>query len=246
VASAIVVLWIGSLILLLLIDITQLMPLWVLPMIAGRMFIQTGLFIVAHDAIHGSVTPGDRRLNRWIGQLALTLYALLSYQKLSLNHCRHHQHSGQADDPDFHDGTHHHLFSWYLRFMGEYLNHRQRVVLFFGMSLIFFALHWGLHFSISNLILFWVLPIVLSSMQLFLFGTYLPHRSGSAAPSHHAISSDYSLIWSFLSCYHFGYHWEHHEYPSLPWYCLPSVRQPKPQKRCASKPLMSSVLAAPN
>jgi beta-carotene/zeaxanthin 4-ketolase len=246
VALVIVSSWISSLAFLSCLNINQLLPLWLLPIILGRMFIQTGLFIVAHDAIHGSVVPGDHRLNRWIGQLALTLYALLSYQKLSLNHRQHHQHPGQSGDPDFHDGTHYHIFSWYLKFMKEYLNHRQKVVLFFGMSLIFFTLYWGFHVSVSNLILFWLLPIILSSMQLFLFGTYLPHRSGSAEPSHHAISSNYPLIWSFLSCYHFGYHWEHHEYPLLPWYRLPSVRQPKPHRQRALKSIMGSVLATLN
>jgi beta-carotene ketolase (CrtW type) len=91
----------------------------------------------------------------------------------------------------------------------------------------FFVAHFGFHIPIANLILFWFLPIVLSSMQLFLFGTYLPHRSEDSPNSHAAISSNYPLILSFLTCYHFGYHWEHHEYPNLPWYRLPSVRQSK-------------------
>lgn len=244
VASTIMVLWLSSLTFLLATDMTQLKPLWLLPAILGRTFIQTGLFIVAHDAIHGAVLPGvgeaspleNRRLNHWIGQLALTLYALLSYQKLSLNHWQHHRQPGQAGDPDFHDGIHRNLFLWYLKFMQGYLDSRQRVVLFFGMGTLVLTLYLGFHVSIANLCLFWVLPIGLSSMQLFLFGTYLPHRSrsvGSAEPdnaenSHHATSSNYPLLWSFLTCYHFGYHWEHHEYPSLPWYRLPSVRQPKP------------------
>jgi beta-carotene ketolase (CrtW type) len=119
--------------------------------------------------------------------------------------------------------------------MKGYLDIRQRVVLFFGIGMIFFILHWGVHIPVANLFLFWVLPIVLSSMQLFLFGTYLPHRShradsaesDSAEQSHHVTSSNYPLIWSFFTCYHFGYHWEHHEYPFLPWYHLPSVRQNK-------------------
>lgn len=244
VALMIVVLWISSLGFLFSIDIAQLSPGWVLPAVLGRTFVQTGLFIVAHDAIHGSVAPSDRRLNRWVGQFVLMLYALLSYQKLSLNHWQHHRQPGQAGDPDFHDGVHRNIFAWYLRFMKGYLDGEQTRVLLLGMGTAFLALHWGFHIPIVNLFLFWVLPIVLSSMQLFFFGTYLPHRAASSeampAPtlgfgelnvenSHHATSSDYPLIWSFLSCYHFGYHWEHHEYPLLPWYRLPSVRQTKRQ-----------------
>lgn len=245
VASAILMLWISSLGLFSSINIAQLTAIGIVPAVLGRTFIQTGLFIVAHDAIHGAVVPSNRRFNQWVGQLALMLYALLPYQKLSLNHWQHHRYPGQTDDPDFHDGIHHNAFVWYLKFMRGYLDGRQRVVLFFGMSLIFFTLHLGLHVASLNLFLFWVLPIILSSVQLFFFGTYLPHRLG-AGRSHHAISSNYSLMWSFVSCYHFGYHWEHHEYPLLPWYRLPSIRQLKPQRHHASQALKAGVLATLN
>ena len=225
VAWSIVSLWVGSLVFLASIDIAQWLPLYLLPTILGRTFIQTGLFIVAHDAIHGVLSPNNRRLNDGIGQLTLTLYALLPYKKLSLNHWQHHRHPGQVSDPDFHDGIHSDVFSWYLNFMKGYLDMKQRVVLLMGISLVFFVLHFGLHIPVANLFLFWVLPIALSSIQLFFFGTYLPHRSPrtESSDSHHAISSNYPLILSFLTCYHFGYHWEHHEYPFLPWYKLPSA-----------------------
>jgi beta-carotene/zeaxanthin 4-ketolase len=231
VATTIVALWISSLALVCSIDIDRLNPLGIFPIILARTFIQTGLFIVAHDAIHGSVLPGNRRVNQWFGHLTLTLYALLPYQKLALNHWQHHLHPGRSGDPDFHDGVRTSFGAWYLKFMQHYLDFRQKVVLFFGMKVIFFTLYLGFHVPIPNLFLFWVFPIVLSSMQLFFFGTYLPHRSaGKSTPTsqqnaHNAVSSSYPIVLSFLTCYHFGYHWEHHEYPSLPWYRLPSVRQ---------------------
>jgi beta-carotene/zeaxanthin 4-ketolase len=227
VASIIVGFWIYSLEFLLFIDIAQLNPLLLLPLILGRAFIQTGLFIVAHDAIHGSVIPNNRRLNNWLGRFAVMLYALLSYKKLSLNHWQHHQHSGQPSDPDFYDGVNHNIFVWYLKFMKEYLDTKQTFVLLFGIVIIFLTLYSLFAVSVVNLILFWLLPIVISSIQLFFFGTYLPHKSGNPENAHHATSSNYPLIWSFLTCYHFGYHLEHHEYPFLPWYRLPSVHQSK-------------------
>jgi beta-carotene/zeaxanthin 4-ketolase len=61
--------------------------------------------------------------------------------------------------------------------MVRYLDRRQQIVEFFGIGAIFSILHWGLQAPLPNLFLFWILPIVLSSMQLFFFGTYLPHRS---------------------------------------------------------------------
>nr|MBA2748547.1 fatty acid desaturase [Tatlockia sp.] len=30
---------------------------------------------------------------------------------------------------------------------------------------------------------------------------------------------------SFITCYHFGYHYEHHEHPDVPWWGLPKVFQ---------------------
>jgi beta-carotene/zeaxanthin 4-ketolase len=222
VATTIVILWIGSLVFLSFIDILQLSPGWILLGILGRTFIQTGLFIVAHDAIHGSICPTNRKLNDAVGQFAVTLYALLDYQKLAVNHWQHHRQPGQASDPDFHDCN---RFIWYLRFMKGYLNLRQIIIQFLGLGTIFIILHFGLHIPVSNLFLFWILPIFFSTMQLFYFGTYLPHRASNPENSHQATSSNYSLVWSFLTCYHFGYHWEHHEYPFLAWYDLPSVRQ---------------------
>ncbi len=225
IASVIVLLWIFSLGVLLLVDIGQHSVLWVLPAILGRTYIQTGLFILAHDAIHGVVMPGDRRLNHGIGRLAVTLYALLSYEKLALNHWQHHRYPGQAQDPDFHDGTNRNFFLWYRKFMDSYIDGREKTMMLCKIVVIFLVASFELHIAITNLFLFWFLPIALSSIQLFYFGTYLPHRSETAGGDHHAVSSNYSLVISLLTCYHFGYHWEHHEYPNFPWYSLPSIRQ---------------------
>ena len=241
VATAIVTLWLSTWVLLLATDISHLPPFLILVAIIWRAFIQTGLFIVAHDAIHGSIVPGAHRLNRAIGQSALILYALLPYKKLAFHHTQHHLQPARSGDPDFHDGVHDSMFAWYCKFMTEYLDRRQQVVLFFGMKAIFFTLFLGFHVHIPNLFLFWVLPIVLSSLQLFLFGTYLPHRAPDGSSKwndphnvHHATSSHHPPILSFLTCYHFGYHWEHHEYPFLPWYRLPSARRQNLQHQYAS------------
>lgn len=230
VAGTIVLIWIGSLGFCSAIDISRISPVWIVPAILVRTFIQTGLFIVGHDAIHGVVMPSDRRLNQAIGRLVVTLYAFLSYQKLAQNHALHHQHPGQSQDPDFHNGTNDQIWSWYLSFMTGYLELRQFLIQLLGMGSIFAILYFGLNTPLINLFLFWVLPIFLSTMQLFIFGTYLPHRSTNFANSHHATSSNFSFLLSFLTCYHFGYHWEHHEYPFLPWYHLPSARKNLAQK----------------
>lgn len=231
ISLSIIFLWIGSLAFLLSIDFHHLGTAEIVIAVLGRTFIQTGLFIVAHDAIHGVVSPSDRRLNHRIGQLAATLYALLSYRTLSLNHWKHHRYPGQANDPDFHDGTHSHITAWYLKFMKEYLDVKRMLIVGLGIGTIIQILYWGFHCSLAALTLFWVVPIILSSMQLFLFGTYLTHGSNHADNCHHTVSCDFPIILSFITCYHFGYHWEHHEYPSLPWYSLPTARQ-KHRENC--------------
>jgi beta-carotene ketolase (CrtW type) len=206
-------------------------PLWLsaiaaLPIILIRTFLQTGLFIVGHDAIHGSVIPDSPQGNRWIGRIVVSLYAMLPYEQLAAKHWQHHRHPGRVGDPDYHDGIHRHPLQWYWRFMNGYLDARQKWVLLIGMTILYYGFWLGFHLPPLNLVIFWVLPILLSSMQLFYFGTYLPHRQPADGYTnrHHATSSPFSKLWSFLTCYHFGYHWEHHEYPHLPWYKLPTLR----------------------
>lgn len=201
--------------------------IWIVPAVLGRTFLQTGLFIIGHDAIHGAVFPHHSWLNRAIGTLVVWLYAFLPYNNLFEKHWQHHRHPGRLGDPDYHDGTHTGFLAWYLHFMNNYLDARQKPMLLIGMATLFTTCWWGFHLSPISLLVFWVLPILLSSLQLFYFGTYLPHRCPSEGYTnrHHARSSHYSRFWSFLACYHFDYHWEHHEFPSLAWYQLPTARQ---------------------
>jgi beta-carotene/zeaxanthin 4-ketolase len=198
--------------------------------IALRTFLHTGLFVTAHDAMHGTVSIAHPRLNHLLGSFCTLLYALLPYAALQSKHHLHHRHPGTDLDPDFCDRG---IGQWYVQFMRGYLvgspalapNYQQLGKFVGGMAAIFISLHWLAHVPVWNLLLFWVLPILLSSMQLFYFGTFLPHRLSADLGKHRSRSSNLSPLWSFLTCYHFGYHWEHHEYPHLPWYELPSVQK---------------------
>ena len=183
----------------------------------------TGLFITAHDAMHGSVCQARPRVNNIIGATAVGLYALFSYRKLLEKHWAHHRTPASDTDPDFHDGEHSGFLAWYLRFMKEYLSWKQII----GMAIVFQIMEYVLGIPTLNLILFWVSPALLSTLQLFYFGTYLPHRTpkGGYDNPHRARSNVYSTFWSFITCYHFGYHWEHHEYPYVPWWNLPEIRK---------------------
>ncbi len=75
-----------------------------------------------------------------------------------------------------------------------------------------------------TMLAFWALPAILSSIQLFYFGTYRPHHLNARpfADHHRARSDEFSLLTSLLACFHFGYHLEHHEMPWIPWWKLPA------------------------
>jgi beta-carotene ketolase (CrtW type) len=89
----------------------------------------------------------------------------------------------------------------------------------------FSLIGYGLHVAPINLALFALFPSILSSLQLFYFGTFLPHREpkiGYHYP-HRSQSHNLPSFWSFMACYHFGYHQEHHEHPDVPWWQLPEI-----------------------
>jgi beta-carotene ketolase (CrtW type) len=75
----------------------------------------------------------------------------------------------------------------------------------------------------SNLFFFWVLPSLLSTLQLFYFGTWLPHH-GEHDNKHQSGSQHKNHLVAFLTCYFFGYHYEHHDSPGTPWWKLWQIK----------------------
>lgn len=199
------------------------------PIAVGLVLVQawlsTGLFIVAHDAMHGSLAPGRPRANAAVGTLCLGLYAALSYRHLRPKHGEHHRHAGSALDPDFHAGAPSRLLPWFARFFAGYYTHGQ-IVRITAVALVYMALGARL----GNIAVFWAVPALLALAQLFVFGTYLPHRHGDAgeagfADHHKARSTRLSRPMALLTCFNFGgYHHEHHLSPATPWWRLPAVR----------------------
>ena len=207
---------------------TGMVVLVVLMAVLLRSFLHTGLFIVAHDAMHGVIQPGSQQRNdRW-GCMALALYAALPYGHCRAKHHLHHRDPGGPADPDFHRC--HPLdqaapLAWFFHFLSGYLSWRQMASLLTGWAALVLVCSTFTPTAAMNVLLFCVIPLLLSSLQLFVFGTYLPHRaSGAGMNQHHARSLDLPVWLSFLACYHFGYHWEHHQFPSLAWYELPGSR----------------------
>ena len=54
-------------------------------------WLNVGLFIIAHDAMHGSLAPGSPKLNLAFGRVALRLYAGFSFDRLRMKHFEHHR-----------------------------------------------------------------------------------------------------------------------------------------------------------
>jgi beta-carotene ketolase (CrtW type) len=194
-----------------------------LPLILLQTWLYVGLFIIAHDCMHGSLAPFRPALNRHIGQLCLFLYAGFDFDRLNIEHHKHHRHAGTADDPDFDERPPHDFWRWFATFFAHYFGLRQ-VVIIATVSLMDIVLFGA---SPANLLVFWAVPGLLSALQLFTFGTYLPHRPGREPffDRHNARSNPFPVWLSLLTCFHFGLHHEHHLYPGLPWWRLPQIKK---------------------
>ena len=177
-------------------------------------YLYTGLFITGHDAMHGTVSQ-NRFINRLIGVISVFLYAGMSYATLIRHHRMHHLKPGSEHDPDY-SGKSQNFIVWWFRFMINYITWIQLLV----MAVLFNILK--IWFTDWTIIFFWVIPAVISTFQLFYFGTYLPHRLPHTQDMypHRARTMKKNHIRAMLACYFFGYHREHHESPGTPWWKL--------------------------
>jgi beta-carotene/zeaxanthin 4-ketolase len=194
--------------------------------VAVQTWLCVGLFIVAHDCMHGSLVPLRPQWNRVIGSVCLALYACFDFRAVNPKHHLHHRHAGMDGDPDFDGRQPHRFWRWYTKFFGAYFT--------WGQLGLLAAVNWTYILVLGapelNVLLFWALPAILSSLQLFTFGTYLPHVPADPQfpDRHNARSNDYPVWLSLLTCFHFGYHHEHHLAPGVPWWRLPAARRARP------------------
>ena len=119
--------------------------------------------------MHGTISVNPS-VNRFFGRLTSFLYACLSWDILLKNHFNHHKYPGTAKDPDFYIRSQN-FFIWWFSFLKNY----STVLQFVCMALIYNLLK--IIVPEVNLIFLWVVPAVLSTLQLFFFGTYKPHKT---------------------------------------------------------------------
>ena len=191
-------------------------------LVALQTWLYVGIFIIAHDCMHGSLVPFNPRANRIIGQICLMAYAGFSFDTLNKAHHRHHRFSGTYEDPDFDDHKPQSFIHWFSKFFVEYFSLTQVAIILsvYAIYMLIFGVNQ------LNALVFWGVPGLLSALQLFTFGTYLPHRHEDRpfADRHNARTNNLPAWLSLLTCFHFGYHHEHHLFPTVPWWRLPAVR----------------------
>lgn len=222
IASTVILAWAGHLVWTLSLDSVKFSSAMVYLHILVQAYLYTGLFITAHDSMHGSVAR-NRSVNDAFGQLALWLFAAFSYRPMFKKHMDHHHYPGTAKDPDFSVKSQHPI-RWFFHFFFNYVTVLQLVT----MAALFNIGTYVFGIPMINLIAFWVVPAFLATFQLFYFGTYRPHRlphTPSMEP-HRARTQKKNHLWAMVSCWFFGYHWEHHEFPRMPWWRLYSTKRP--------------------
>jgi beta-carotene/zeaxanthin 4-ketolase len=214
IAITVILLWLGHLLyLLFFVEPDFSSPVFYLHILIQG-YLYTGLFITAHDSMHGAVS-GNRRLNNFIGHLSTTLFAFLPYNVLKKSHYMHHRYPATEKDPDFSVKSNN-FFLWWFSFMKNYTRWWQIFLMAVTFNLLL------LRFTEVKLIAFWVVPAFLGTFQLFFFGTWMPHKrpiTDDMKP-HNARTQKKNHLLAMLSCYFFGYHREHHESPRTPWWKL--------------------------
>ena len=167
-------------------------------------------------------------MNAAVGTVCLAAYAALSYAALFPKHHAHHAAPGTAGDPDFHTAAPDRALPWFAGFVRSYYTHGQ-ILRITAVAIVYLLIG----ASLVNIVAFWAVPALLALAQLFVFGTYLPHRHDGRpfADAHNARSNALSPLVSLMTCFHFGaYHHEHHLHPGTPWWRLPGVRRAHPAR----------------
>ena len=187
-------------------------------------WLSVGVFIVCHDAMHGTLAPAYPKLADRIATVLLFLYAGFGWKALREAHHTHHRLAGRAGDPDFDEENPAHFFKWYWTFFKRYFGWQS---LLFVHTVV--GIYWlVLDIPMVQIVALYGAPALLSSLQLFYFGTYRPHhhkQGASFADENNARSDNFGTLLSLATCFHFGYHLEHHRRPDVPWWALPSAHK---------------------
>lgn len=222
IAIGIILVWAGHLVyMFLFVEFAATNP-WMYLHIIFQAWLYTGLFITGHDAMHGGVSR-NKTINTIIGTIATFMFASMSYKRLRKNHGLHHKAPATAEDPDFYVKSQN-FFVWWTVFMLRYLTILQIV----SMAIIFNVIVRVGGYPEPMVLVYWAVPAILGTMQLFYFGVYWPHKEPHHPHMmpHRARTLKKNHFWALASCYFFGYHYEHHEDQFVPWWKLHTTKRP--------------------
>lgn len=219
IALLIMLYWALHLAFMLIVQPVNMLDAWFWVHVLIQTWLFTGLFITAHDSMHGTIST-NRKLNDFLGFTATLLFAGMWYPMLIKKHKLHHVHPATSLDPDYYTGNQN-FFVWWFSFMKQYVTLWQILIMagLFNVGLLFF--------SEIQLIVLWISPSILATFQLFYFGTYLPHRLPHTTEmgKYKSRTLKKNHVWAMLSCYFFGYHYEHHASPQTPWWRLYQIKK---------------------
>ena len=203
-----------------------------LAMAAVQCWLSVGLFIISHDAMHGSLVPRGGKANDVIGGFLLFIYAGFLWPKMRNAHFAHHRAPGSANDPDFSVYHPTRFWGWYAQFLRRYFGW-QSIVFVFSVVTVYWLV---LDVPVEKIVLLYGLPAIASSLQLFYFGTFRPHRHAvdAFADRHNTRTDEFGWLKSLATCFHFGYHHEHHLAPHIPWWQLPREYRAGTRKQTVS------------
>lgn len=220
IALVIMLSWLAHLVYILLNVEVALNNPWMYIHMLIQAYLYTGLFITGHDAMHQLVSK-NKMVNNAFGYAAVFMFAGMSYARLIRNHWEHHTYPGSERDPDFYVKSQN-FWVWWFMFMVRYTTIWQIL----AMAVIFNVLYRVAGLEIPALLVLWIIPAFLSTFQLFFFGTFLPHKRPhtSEMGKHKARTLKKNHLWAMISCYFFGYHYEHHESPGTPWWRLYRIK----------------------
>lgn len=216
IATMVILVWAGHLVFALLYAPASFTSPWMYIHVIIQAWLYTGLFITGHDAMHGGVSA-NQTVNNGFGTLATFLFAAMSYKRLRKNHGLHHVDPATETDPDFYVKSQN-FWRWWGIFMWRYLTIFQIIIMavIYNMMIHLFGL------PEIRVIAYWALPAILGTLQLFYFGVYWPHRKPHLPHMmpHRARTLKRNHLWAMISCYFFGYHFEHHQQPTTQWWQL--------------------------
>ncbi len=222
IAISIIMLWAGHLAFMFCCVQFSASNPWMYVHIIIQAYLYTGLFITGHDAMHGNIAKKPL-VNSLLGNLAVFLFAGMSYKRLRRNHGLHHQYVASEKDPDF-SASSQNFWIWWTLFMWRYLTIIQLVIMavIFNLFVSLFP-----DWSEGKILTYWALPALLGTLQLFYVGVYWPHREPHTPGMgpHKSRTQKKNHLWAMISCYFFGYHVEHHEDQHIPWWQLYKTKQ---------------------